>query len=272
MFRFSKALFRECFFGLLVAAFSTVGAFPLTQVDIIADYGSDTIGLDVGEVSVDLGDENLNIVYQTSPTQGHNWILSEAHLLVDTVPLLGRGAPGHYHYHSEPINTLSYTFSISLSELENRFGISFGSLVYLVAMADVYHDLNDNFRYDDQEPTEGGFGYRPPDSWIGGQPWFAYFWFRLNPLTGAEERDHTNKNSSIPISPTITKRNTRINIKSPISENGYSTLEVYNLAGTLVYQTTDNRNGTFQLDGRKFVPGIYIIKIGSFTGKLILQD
>lgn len=170
-----------------IVLFSFISAQTvLTQVDIIAGYGSGQGqgGIDVGTVTVSVDNQNLYVIYETEATLGedgnyHDWILTECHVWVAETAPTERGQPGHYPYNSGPINTMEYTFTIPLSELEENFGITWGDIVYMMTHCALYYDENDNNQYDEGEQTETGYGYRPPNAWIGGQPWYGYFWFEL---------------------------------------------------------------------------------------------
>lgn len=255
---------------------------PLIQTDIIVCYESskNQMGADIGEVIVSLGDTSLYVTYQTTKTQGHNWILSVAYIWLDTTPARNRGGRGNYQYNSGSINTTSYTFEIPLSELFSEFGISWNSLIYMMTRCEIYHDFNDDGEYDKGESSEIGFGYRFPFAWIGGQPWFAYFWFWLTPSSGSgcDEKGFSLKepaHTSIKIYPVIAKRNSTVFIRHQIPRNEPTALEIYNSAGVLLKRIEHKvADDLFTLDTRNLGSGLYIIKVVSrtnhATGKLII--
>ena len=250
----------------------------LNQADIIAGYGSgnNPTGTDVGEIFFSLEDTMLFITYQTSATEEHDWILFTTHLYLDTISPRSRGEPGQYPYNSDEINSTSYTFPISINELSSRFGISWNTMVYIMSHCDVYHDLNDNSRYDRNEPIECGFGCRPPDAWIGGQPWFAYLWFLLSPPSGNNETDiDFHAVSNLSIYPSIIKPKSQVLIRYQVPTTRHSSLKVYNSTGELVEQIEGgNTKDIFHFNTGNLNSGLYFLKVraGNYqaTGKILI--
>ncbi len=140
-------------------------------------WGGQTI--DVGNIYAilhyDATDTTLVIKYETEG----GWMIEKCDLWIGTTPPIERGAPGQYPYNSGPVNDDEYSFSIPISELRTKFGINWGSAVYVMPHCDVWLDENKNGEKDGGEQGQTGYGGTVIKPKKGS--WFGYFCFRLDP-------------------------------------------------------------------------------------------
>jgi hypothetical protein len=114
----------------------------------------------------------LEIKYETQD----GWMLEECHLWINKTPPVERGAPGSYPYNSGPIKDDHYSFQITIDELKTKFGIDWGSAVYVMPHCAVWLDDGDGIK-EEGEQGETGYGGTIVNPKKGS--WFGYFWFTL---------------------------------------------------------------------------------------------
>jgi hypothetical protein len=117
----------------------------------------------------------LEIHYATDA----GWLMTECHLSITTASPVSRGAPGQYPYNSGTISTNSYSFNISIAELTSRFGIKWGSDVYVMPHCALTWVGSGNPPGGDSKPTGfGGCIVKPKKG-----SWFGSFGFVLTKPT-----------------------------------------------------------------------------------------
>ncbi|MEO0068278.1 MAG: hypothetical protein ABIK23_04005 [candidate division WOR-3 bacterium] len=140
-------------------------------------WGGQTI--DVGNIYAILHydeDDPYNSILEIKYETEDGWLLSECHLWIDDTMPKQRGSPGHYPYGEEDINDDHYSFEITIQELKDRFGINWGSYVFVMPHCAVWLDDGDGIKEEGEE-GETGFGGTVIKPKRGS--WYGFFGFEL---------------------------------------------------------------------------------------------
>jgi hypothetical protein len=131
---------------------------------------------DVGTITATMhytADDNATLEIHYATDDG--WKMTECHLWIAKKAPAARFAPGQYPYKSGTISTNSYSFSIPIADLKSRFGIDWGSDVYVMPHCALTWVGSGNPPGGETNPTGyGGCIVNPKKG-----SWFGFFTFGL---------------------------------------------------------------------------------------------